>query len=84
MTHPADIEIRRELNRLCTRMSGDFAALAVLLPGVRQMKWQYLWGSRSVRTYRLTVAPGVGLAGMVLRHGTTCRIDGSSGGMKAA
>ncbi|GGD55420.1 hypothetical protein [Paenibacillus nasutitermitis] len=84
MENLADIAIERELSALCSRADADFAALAGLRKSERQAKWEYLWGSRSLRTRQMTVASGIGLAGMAIRHGSVCRIDSLSGLMKPA
>ncbi|MCR2804056.1 hypothetical protein [Paenibacillus soyae] len=62
-------EIRLEAECLVSRTHSDFAAIALPSGSFGKMKWDIVIGSRSDRLERMKIKPGIGLGGMVLRHG---------------
>ncbi|RXZ79178.1 hypothetical protein EBB07_24170 [Paenibacillaceae bacterium] len=65
-----DWRIQQEVEAVRIDANSDFAALALPIPGERRMMWRYIAGSRDLRILQMKIVPGVGMAGMVLRHGT--------------
>ncbi|MFC4102266.1 GAF domain-containing protein [Paenibacillus xanthanilyticus] len=64
-----------ELERLRERNGSDFAAIALPASDDRAMRWQIVLGGRNGKVGQMKIKPGVGLGGMVLRHGTVYTVN---------
>ncbi|MFB9324861.1 hypothetical protein ACFFSY_02755 [Paenibacillus aurantiacus] len=63
------------LARLCRSSGSDFAALALPAADYRLMRWNIVLGGRNAKVAQLKIKPGVGIGGMVLRHGTVYTVN---------
>ncbi|MBB3110972.1 nitrogen regulatory protein A [Paenibacillus phyllosphaerae] len=64
-----------ELERLRKSSGSDFAAIALPASDNLAMRWQIVLGSRNGRVSRMAIKPGIGIGGMVLRHGTVYTVS---------
>ncbi|WP_435166080.1 hypothetical protein [Paenibacillus glycanilyticus] len=53
----------------------DFIAFAGSAEHHRSMKWNAAIGSLNGKVEHMRIQPGIGIGGMVLRHGTAWRVD---------
>ncbi|WP_152401887.1 hypothetical protein [Paenibacillus cellulositrophicus] len=65
-----DDEFDRRLEWIRLKSGSDFIAYAQPAGSSRRMGWDRILGSSNVRVRQMTIKPGVGLGGMVMRHGT--------------
>lgn len=65
----AEQDIRLEAERLASGTLSDFAAIALPAERFGGMKWDVVVGSRDGRIKQMRIKPGIGLGGMVMRHG---------------
>lgn len=64
-----------ELELLRKSNGSDFAAIALPASDDRAMRWQIVLGGRNGKVGQMNIKPGVGLGGMVLRHGTVYTVN---------
>ncbi|TYP71772.1 hypothetical protein [Paenibacillus methanolicus] len=64
-----------ELEQLRASSRSDFAAIALPAADVRAMRWQIVLGGRKGKVEQIRIKPGIGLGGMVLRHGTIYTVN---------
>lgn len=62
-------EIGLVAENLVSRTQSDFAAIALPVERFGKTKWDIVVGSRNGRIKQMKIKPGIGLGGMVLRHG---------------
>ncbi|MFT4415929.1 GAF domain-containing protein [Fredinandcohnia humi] len=76
------IQIEHQLHEICTITSSDFSALAKLQQRTQDIYWEYAFGNRNERYKHMVGKPGKGLAGSVIRLGTTMIVDQDSPGFE--
>ncbi|EFM12210.1 conserved hypothetical protein [Paenibacillus curdlanolyticus YK9] len=64
-----------ELERIRERSGSDFVAYAMPAEHYRLMRWNFVIGSRNGRVGQMKLKPGIGIGGMVLRHGVPYTIN---------
>ncbi|OZB91223.1 hypothetical protein [Paenibacillus sp. XY044] len=60
----------RRLEWIRERSGSDFIAYAQPAGSSRRMGWDRVLGGSNVRVQQMVIKPGIGLGGMVMRHGT--------------
>lgn len=65
----------RSLHELRRRSSSDFVAYASSTEHNRNMTWNTVLGSLNGKVEHMRIQPGIGIGGIVLRHGTACIVD---------
>ncbi|MWC29905.1 hypothetical protein [Paenibacillus sp. MMS18-CY102] len=64
-----------ELERVRQWSSSDFVAYAMPAKHYRLMRWNFVIGSRNGKVGQMKLKPGIGMGGMVLRHGVPYAIN---------
>jgi hypothetical protein len=65
----------RSLHELRHRSSSEFVAYASSTEHNRNMIWNTVLGSLNGKVEHMRIQPGIGIGGIVLRHGTACIVD---------
>jgi nitrogen regulatory protein A len=68
-------EIMLEMEKMASSTQSDFAAIALPSEHFGKMKWDIVIGSRNGRIKQMKIKPGIGLGGMVLRHGKSYLVN---------
>ncbi|WP_336773745.1 hypothetical protein [Paenibacillus sp. MMO-58] len=71
-----DEHLLRDLQEILRRSESDFIAFAGPAENHRSMKWNLVIGSLNGKIEHMRIQPGIGIGGMVLRHGTACLVNG--------
>ncbi|GKU78851.1 GAF domain-containing protein [Paenibacillus sp. L3-i20] len=76
MNGPKELErLTVVLGLILSKSKSDYAALAMPADHYRKMKWNISMGSRNDRVGQMKLRPGIGIGGMVLRHGAVFRVN---------
>ncbi|MCM3630451.1 hypothetical protein M3194_24260 [Paenibacillus glycanilyticus] len=68
-------QLLRSLYAIRQRSCSDFAAYASSAEFNLGMKWSKVHGSLNGKVEHMKIQPGIGIGGMVLRHGTVFAVD---------
>ncbi|WP_336785155.1 hypothetical protein [Paenibacillus sp. MMO-177] len=72
---PGEENLPPGLQEILHGSGSDFIAFAGSAEHHRSMKWNAVIGSLNGKVEHMRIQPGIGIGGMVLRHGTAWRVD---------